>query len=66
MALPVIKTLEPNLKPGCVIVVDNTVGSAEGYRDYFKHVHAPGSHYTTLTLPYKNGLEMTVYRPNGG
>lgn len=63
MALPVLKTLEPNLKSGCVIVVDNTVRSAKGYRDYFEYINGNGSSYTTLTLPYKDGLEMTVYRP---
>lgn len=66
MVLPLIKTLEPNLKPGCVLVADNTVKSAEGYREYFEYIGAPGSPYRTLTLPYKDGLEMTVYRPRVG
>ena len=65
MVLPVIKTLEPNLKPGCVIIADNTVRSAKGYQDYFGHINAPDSPYTTITLPYKDGLEMTVYQPVG-
>jgi predicted O-methyltransferase YrrM len=63
MVLPVIKTIEHHLKPGCVLIADNTIGSAEGYKDYFGYINASNSPYTTVTLPYHNGLEMTVYRP---
>ena len=63
MVLPVIKLIEPRLKPGCIFIADNTISSAEGYQDFFNHINAFGSGYTTLTLPYENGLGMTVYRP---
>ena len=66
MVLPIVKLLEPHFKPGCVLVADNTVNSAEGYKEFFDHVNAPGSSYITLTLPYNNGLEMTLYRPETG
>jgi hypothetical protein len=63
MVMPIIKVLEPHMRAGCVIVADNTVASAEGYADYLRHITAPGSAYTSMTLPYSNGLEMTTYRP---
>ena len=44
------------------MVADNTVKSAEGFKDFFDRMNAPGSSYITLTLPYSDGLEMTVYR----
>ena len=64
MVLPIVKLLEPRFKPGCVLVADNSIKSAKGYQEFFDYINAPRSSYTTLTIPYQDGLEMTVYRPN--
>ncbi|KAF7178908.1 hypothetical protein CNMCM7691_007732 [Aspergillus felis] len=63
MALPTLKLVQPKLRYGAVVVADNTVSSAEGYKEFLEYVRAPGSGFSTLTLPYKGGLEMSVYLP---
>ncbi|RHZ56260.1 O-methyltransferase [Aspergillus thermomutatus] len=63
MALPTLKLIQPKLRYGAVVVADNTLSSAEGYKEFLEYVRAPGSGFSTVTLPYKGGLEMSVYLP---
>ncbi|GFF36535.1 hypothetical protein IFM51744_03156 [Aspergillus udagawae] len=63
MALPTLKLVQPKLRYGAVVLADNTVSSAQGYKDLLEYVRAPGSGFSTVTLPYKGGLEMSVYLP---
>ncbi|GFF24700.1 hypothetical protein IFM46972_01144 [Aspergillus udagawae] len=64
MALPTLKLVQPKLRYGAVVLADNTVSSAQGYKDLLDYVRAPGSGFSTVTLPYKGGLEMSVYLPS--
>ncbi|KJZ71264.1 hypothetical protein HIM_09337 [Hirsutella minnesotensis 3608] len=61
MALPTLKLVEPKMRPGAVVVLDNTIIAAEGYKDLLAYLHRPGSHFINTTLPYKNGLGMSIY-----
>lgn len=63
MALPTLRLLEPNLKRGAVIVVDNVTSSADGYGDFHEHIRARRNAYRSLVLPYSGGLEFIVYDP---
>ncbi|KAI1618937.1 putative O-methyltransferase [Exophiala viscosa] len=63
MALPALQLVQPRLRYGAVVIVDNTIGAAKGYRDLLAHMRAPGSGFINLTLPYNKGLEMSVYVP---
>lgn len=63
MALPTLKLVQPKLRYGAVVVSDNTLSAAEGYKDLLEYLRVPGSGFSTLTLPYKGGLEMSVYLP---
>ncbi|EPS39034.1 hypothetical protein H072_7190 [Dactylellina haptotyla CBS 200.50] len=63
MALPTLQLVQPKLKQGAVIIADNTIGSAVGYKELLDYMRAPGSGFTNLTLPYHKGLEMSVYCP---
>ncbi|KAH8819835.1 S-adenosyl-L-methionine-dependent methyltransferase [Xylogone sp. PMI_703] len=60
VALPALKLLEPRMKPGAVVIIDNTISSAERYTELLMHLRSPGSGYTNLTIPYSNGLEMCL------
>lgn len=60
VALPALKLLEPKLRSGAVIIIDNTIGSAKGYAELLAHLRSPDNGYTNLTLPYTKGLEMCV------
>lgn len=63
MALPALKLCLPHLRPGAVILCDNPIRSAEGYKELFEFVRAPGSGFQSLNVPYSHGLEMVVYYP---
>jgi predicted O-methyltransferase YrrM len=60
MARPALERLLPLLRPGAIVVADNTEQFRESYADYFALVNDPKSGLRTITLPYEGGLELTV------
>ncbi|KAJ6440122.1 O-methyltransferase [Purpureocillium lavendulum] len=64
MALPTLKVVQPKMRPGAVVITDNTIGSAPGYKELLNYLRGPESKFINLTLPYHKGLEMSVYLPN--
>src|SRR5262249_9578645 len=59
VALPALKQVAPHLRPGAVVVCDNTTMYREAYRDYFYYV-TESNGFSTMTLPFEGGLEFTV------
>jgi predicted O-methyltransferase YrrM len=57
--LPILKLLEPHLRPGALIVGENAFEEASGYVDY---VRDPQNGYLSLSLPFNplRGNEFTV------
>lgn len=64
MALPTLKVVQPKMRPGAVVITDNTIGSAKGYEELLNYLRGPEGKFINLTLPYHKGLEMSVYLPN--
>ncbi|KAL5089554.1 hypothetical protein Trisim1_005247 [Trichoderma cf. simile WF8] len=60
VALPALKLLEPKLRSGAVVIIDNSISSATRYKELLGHLRSPTNGYTNLTLPYSKGLEMCV------
>jgi len=60
MARPALELIAPHLRPGAVIVADNTAQFREAYRHFFAFVEDPKNGLRTMTLPFDNGLEMVV------
>nr|WNZ75526.1 hypothetical protein [Trichoderma harzianum] len=60
VALPALKLLEPRLRSGAVVIIDNSISSATRYKELLGHLRSPTNGYTNLTLPYSNGLELCV------
>jgi predicted O-methyltransferase YrrM len=60
MARPAIELVAPHLRPGSVIVADNTERVREPYRHFFAFVNDPANGLRTMTLPFDGGLEMVV------
>jgi predicted O-methyltransferase YrrM len=61
MARPAIELIGPHLRPGAVVLADNTAGMfRHAYRHFFKYVDDPANGFTHLTLPFQGGLEMVV------
>jgi predicted O-methyltransferase YrrM len=60
MVLPAIERVAPHLRPGAIVIADNTTQFREAYQDYFEFIAAPVNRLRTMTLPFPGGLEMTV------
>jgi predicted O-methyltransferase YrrM len=59
-ALPALKLIAPHLRKGSVVVADNTAAVRGPYRDYFAFLADSANGFSTMTLPFAGGLEMTV------
>jgi predicted O-methyltransferase YrrM len=62
LALPTLKIVQKSMRPGAVIVADNTISSATGYKELLDYVEGSRD-FRSVTLPYSNGLEVIVYKP---
>jgi len=60
VALPALELVSPLLRPGAVVICDNTAVDAAEYRDYFEFIRDPRNRFRTMTLPFEGGLELTV------
>lgn len=60
MARPAIELVAPHLRPGAIVVCDNTEQYRDDYADYLAFINAPESGFRTMTLPFAGGLEMSV------
>ena len=58
--MPAIRNIAPHLRPGAIIVADNTTQSRRGYAAYFEFLADLKNRLVTMTLPFEGGLEMTV------
>ena len=60
MARPALELVAPHLKPGAIIICDNTEQFRSAYADYFTFLNDPANGFRTMTLPFEGGLEMSV------
>lgn len=60
MALPALRLVAPRLRPGAIVLTDNTARYAHRYADYLAFVHDPANGFRSLTLPMTGGFEMSV------
>jgi predicted O-methyltransferase YrrM len=60
LARPALERVAPHLRPGAIVIADNTVQFRDAYRDYFDFVRDPANGLQTLTLPFDGGLELSV------
>jgi predicted O-methyltransferase YrrM len=60
MARPAIEIVAPHLRPGTIVLCDNTEQYRDHYADYFEFINAPDNRFRTMTLPFGGGLELSV------
>jgi predicted O-methyltransferase YrrM len=60
MARPALELVAPALRPGAIVVCDNTTQFRDAYRDYFEFVNDRKNGLRTMTLPFEGGFELTV------
>ena len=58
LAAPALALVAPLMRSGAIAIADNTDTYRRQYADYFAVLAANG--FTTLTLPFDGGLEMSV------
>ena len=63
MARPALDLVARHLRPGAVVVCDNTEQHRDDYADYFAFINDPNNHFRTMTLPFNGGLELSVFTP---
>lgn len=63
LALPTLRIVQPHLRHGAVVLTDNTISGADGYRDLLAYLREPAHGFRNMTLPFENGFEMSVYLP---
>jgi predicted O-methyltransferase YrrM len=60
MARPALELVAPRLRPGAIVVCDNTKRHRSEYADYFAFIEDPANGFRTMTLPFDGGLEFSV------
>ncbi len=60
MARPALELVAPRLRPGAIVVCDNTRQHRDDYADYFAFLADPANGFRTMTLPFQGGLELSV------
>jgi predicted O-methyltransferase YrrM len=60
VAKPALELVSPSLRPGAIVVSDNTTASAGMYVEYFEFINDPKNRLRTMTVPFAGGFELTV------
>jgi len=60
MARPALELIAPHLRPGAMVLADNTAQFRHAYRHFFEFVEDPKNGLKTMTLPFDGGLELVV------
>jgi len=60
MARTALALVAPRLRPGAMVVCDNTQQHRAEYADYFAFLADPANGFRTMTLPFGGGLELSV------
>ncbi|KIX08886.1 uncharacterized protein Z518_03543 [Rhinocladiella mackenziei CBS 650.93] len=63
VALPALQLIMPRLRRGAIILTDNIIQAAEGYGDLIQVLRNPAGPFRSVTLPYKGGMELSIYSP---
>ena len=60
MARSALELVAPHLRPGAIVICDNTEQYRSDYADYFAFIDDPANGFRTMTLPFSGGLELSV------
>ena len=60
VARPALEIVSGLLRPGAIVLCDNTTTFRKAYKKYFNFVNDPANCFRTMTLPFSGGLELTV------
>jgi predicted O-methyltransferase YrrM len=60
--LPILKLLEPKLRPGAVILSDNIDSFRKEIAPFLQYVQSGTNGYTSATMGLSDGMELSIYR----
>ncbi len=60
VALSALELVSPKLRPGAIVLCDNTVSHADYYQEFFEFVNDPRNRFRTMTIPFTGGLEFII------
>lgn len=60
VALPALKLLTPQLRPGAIVMCDNVARYGSEYRDYLGYVRNSSNGFRSMTLPFDGGFELSL------
>jgi predicted O-methyltransferase YrrM len=60
MARPALELIHPHLRPGAIVVADNTTQVRHAYRHFLEFVEDPKNGLLGMTLPFDGGLELVI------
>ncbi|HTO39737.1 MAG TPA: class I SAM-dependent methyltransferase [Rhizomicrobium sp.] len=60
LARPAIEHIGPQMRGGGIVIADNTNTYRIAYGDYFAYLADPANGFSTQTLPFDGGLELSV------
>jgi predicted O-methyltransferase YrrM len=60
MARPTIELVAPFMRIGATVITDNSIDRRPAYADLFAFIEDPANGFTSITLPFDGGLEMSV------
>jgi predicted O-methyltransferase YrrM len=60
MARPALELVSPHLRPGAIVICDNTARYRSEYAEYLAFLSDPTHGFLTMTLPFPGGLEFSV------
>ena len=60
MARSALELVAPHLRPGAIVICDNTEQYRSDYAQYFAFINDPANGFRTMTLPFGGGLELSV------
>ena len=60
MVVPALTLIGPHLRPGAVVIADNTESAKPGYAAFFRYLADPANGFKAMTLPFPGGLEFCV------
>jgi predicted O-methyltransferase YrrM len=63
LTLPVLNLVEPRLRPGTLVVADDTDKFESVMRSYLDYVRAPANGYVSVRVPIGDGIELSVRTP---
>src|SRR5258705_341442 len=60
LARPILEMLKSSLRPGALVLCDNTGRFKAEYRDYLGYVRDPANGFRSIHVPFSGGMEVTL------